>query len=885
MTWLLGLLRRRRARMVGGVIGVALAVALVGSLGAFFSASKARMTQQASRGVPVDWQVALSPNANVNQALSQIGKSAGVVSALPVAMGTTTHLRAVTGGSVQTTGPGKVIGLPPGYLTTFPREVRPLVGRTRGVMLAQQAAANLQVGVGSTVTIERPGLPGVKVVVDGVIDLPAADSLFQKVGAAPGTGPSAPPDNVVLLPLSMWHRFYDPVAHVRPSATQNQVHVDLSSALPADPGAAFASVIGRANNLNAHLAGKGIVGDNLAAQLDSTRGDAIYAQLLFLFLGTPGVVLALLLTITVTGAGGDRRRREQGLMRLRGATPRQILRLAMAEAFFIAIVGCLLGLAGATLAGRVVFGTTGFGATNLQSIAWGVIAVAVGAGIAFATILLPARSDARSLSVRSSQATTEPPKAPLWSRFYLDFALLLAGGLVFWQSVKSGYQVVLAPEGIPSISVNYFTLAAPLLLWLGASLVSWRAASAVLTRGRRALRFAVRPLAGSMAFLVGASMSRQRRLLARGLVIIGLAASFAVSTAVFDATYGAQSIVDAQLTNGADVSVTTSASSGLSPQQVTAVSKVAGVSRVEPMQHRFAYVGPDLQDLFGINPKTISAATPMSNAFFSNGNSTQTLNTLAGTTNGALFSEETVLDFQLHMGDTLRLRLQFAKDHKYHVVPFKYVGVVREFPTAPRDSFILANASYVARMTGSSQPQTLLIKTNSSPPAVASRVRNVLGPTSGATVQDIVHQLNMTLSGLTSLDLSGLIRLELGFAALFAAAASGLVLALGFAERRRTFAITTALGASTRQLASFVWSEALFVSLGGIFLGALIGWGVSFILVRVLTGVFDPPPAHLFVPWLYLGAVVITAGIAVLVAGTRALHLDRRSSLTILRDL
>jgi putative ABC transport system permease protein len=152
-------------------------------------------------------------------------------------------------------------------------------------------------------------------------------------------------------------------------------------------------------------------------------------------------------------------------------------------------------------------------------------------------------------------------------------------------------------------------------------------------------------------------------------------------------------------------------------------------------------------------------------------------------------------------------------------------------------------------------------------------------------VQDIVHQLNMTLSGLTSLDLSGLIRLELGFAALFAAAASGLVLALGFAERRRTFAITTALGASTRQLASFVWSEALFVSLGGIFLGALIGWGVSFILVRVLTGVFDPPPAHLFVPWLYLGAVVITAGIAVLVAGTRALHLDRRSSLTILRDL
>jgi putative ABC transport system permease protein len=477
------------------------------------------------------------------------------------------------------------------------------------------------------------------------------------------------------------------------------------------------------------------------------------------------------------------------------------------------------------------------------------------------------------------------PKPPLWSRLYLDVIFLIGGGLVFWQSVKSGYQVVLAPEGIPSISVNYFTLAAPLLLWLGASLISGRAAGGALTKGRRALSAAVRPLAGSMAFLVGASMSRQRRLLARGLVIVGLAASFAVSTAIFDATYSAQSVVDAQLTNGADVAVTTSASAGLSSQQVSTVSKVAGVSTVVPMQHRFAYVGPDLQDLFGINPATIGTATPMSNAFFSNGSATRTLDTLSKKPDGALFSEETVHDFQLHLGDTLRLRLQFAKDHKYHIVPFTYVGVAREFPTAPKDSFIVANASYVAKMAGSSAPQTLLVKTSGSPPTVARAIRRALGPASGATVQDIVHQLNRTLSGLTTLDLSGLIRLELGFAALFAAAASGLVLALGFAERRRTFAITTALGAGNGQLASFVWSEALFVSVGGLVLGALIGWGVSFVLVKVLTGVFDPPPAHLFVPWLYLSAVALTAAIAVVVAATRTLHIDRRSSLMLLRDL
>jgi ABC-type antimicrobial peptide transport system permease subunit len=97
----------------------------------------------------------------------------------------------------------------------------------------------------------------------------------------------------------------------------------------------------------------------------------------------------------------------------------------------------------------------------------------------------------------------------------------------------------------------------------------------------------------------------------------------------------------------------------------------------------------------------------------------------------------------------------------------------------------------------------------------------------------------VTRPGLTAIDLAGLTRLELAFAFVLAAAASGLVLALGLAERQRTFAFASALGAKTRQLAAFVWSEAAFVTAVGIVLGVLAGWGVSFVLVKILTGVFD----------------------------------------------
>jgi len=340
----------------------------------------------------------------------------------------------------------------------------------------------------------------------------------------------------------------------------------------------------------------------------------------------------------------------------------------------------------------------------------------------------------------------------------------LAGPTLSAAALRSGYQVVLAPEGVATISVNYSTFLAPLALWVGAALLSWRISTAVLSRGRPLLARATRPLAGELSGVVAASMSRQRRLLSRGLMIIGLTASFAVSTAIFNTTYSQQSRVDAQLTNGAEVTAATTAATGLPPGALAATSRLNGVAAVQPMMHRFAYVGNDLQDLYGINPTRIGTATPMSDAFFQGGNAAGVVAALAAHPDAVLVSQETVVNYQLRPGDLLRLRMQSARDHTYHIVPFHYAGVVREFPTAPKDSFFIANASYVARATGSPAYQDLLVRTNGSPPAVAREVRRVLGPASGAVVQDINTQLRATLSGLTALDLSGLTRLELAFA-------------------------------------------------------------------------------------------------------------------------
>jgi putative ABC transport system permease protein len=360
--------------------------------------------------------------------------------------------------------------------------------------------------------------------------------------------------------------------------------------------------------------------------------------------------------------------------------------------------------------------------------------------------------------------------------------------------------------------------------------------------------------------------------------------SFAVSTATFNATYRQQAEVDALLTNGADVTVTQSPGVAVGPDAAGRLGAIPGVRRVEPVQHRFAYVGSDLQDLYGVRPATITGATALQDAYFVGGTARQLIGALSARPDAVLVSDETVKDFQLRPGDLVNLRLQDAVSKAYKTVPFHYAGIVKEFPTAPKDSFFVANADYVAHATGSTAVGAFLLDTGGSNQAqVAARVRAVLG--TSATVTDITASRSAVGSSLTSVDLAGLTRIELAFAVILAAAAAGIVLALGLAERRRTFAITTVLGATARQLRGLVLSEAAAVTAAGLAGGAVIAWALSQMLVTVLTGVFDPPPSSIAVPWGYLSTTVLVILIAVTTAAAAGARRTPRPAVEDLRDL
>jgi putative ABC transport system permease protein len=886
LNWLRGLIAHRPTRIVATALGVAVGVALIASIGTFLSSTNAKMTQRAIARVAIDWQVEAQPGANPADLLANVRAYPGVKQALPVQFTTSSSLGATTRGSTQTTGQARVLGLPPGYASAFPGELRLLSGGLNGVLVAQQTASNLHVAPGDTVTVARPGAKPANVTVGGVVDLPYADSLFQKVGAPPGLQLSAPPDNVILLPQTEFARVLAPIIASRPELIRTQIHATLSHALASSPSAAFDDVAARAHNLESRLTGAGLVGDNLGAALDTARKDALYAQILFLFLGVPGAILAGLVTALIASAGADRRRRDAALLRTRGASTRTLVRIAMAETMFSGVLGVVVGLGAALLIGQSSFGTASFGAGTVSAILWAVGAALVGLAIAAVSIALPALRDARSLTVTGQRRQVgRTDRGPLWARFGLDFIALAIAGFVYWQASQSGYQLVLAPEGVAQVSVNWYALLAPVLGWIGLGLLAYRIADLFLTRGRRPLTGALRPLAGELARTVSATMSRQRRLLARAVALVALTAAFAGSTSVFNSTYKAQAEVDARLSNGADVTVTEPPGVTVGAQQGAAQLKsIPGVGTIEPMQHRFAYIGADLQDLYGVRPQTISNQGKLQNGWFAGGTASGLMQILAAHPDAILVSQETVHDYQLHPGDRINLRLQDGRTKQLTTVPFHYEGVAKEFPTAPKDSFFIANQAYVAARTGSDAVGSFLVQTDgTSPTVVSKRISAVLG--SSAQVTDIVNQRHVVGSNLTAVELSGLTRIELGFALVLAAAATGLALGLGFQERRRTFAIASALGARRGQLGGFVWGESIFVTGGGLILGAMIATVLSVTLVDVLTGVFDPPPDFLTIPWVYLIGVTVAVVATVLAAGLITLRALRRPAIEELRDL
>jgi putative ABC transport system permease protein len=889
-------LRRRPAQTATQVIVLAAAVALLGAMILFLGHSLRTMTASAVRSVPLDLQGPVGSYGQAGRLASEISKQPDVMQASPVATAPFAGVSHSGAAGVTDSGSGAILAVPPNYLShigTF-RFLRG--GLHPGqIVLDQQLAATLRARVGDTVKLRLGAkLPAQEFKVGGVALVSSADILFQPLNPQIGPAPAQPPANIAILPVATFAQTVGKVVPSIASATpgaasvpgaqtgiQWQVQAQLNpNSLGGTPGQAFTRAGQIRNTLERSFPGKIQFVDNLSGSLETAAGDALYADALFILLAVPGALLALGLAYLAALGTVERDRRELALLRARGASRRQLLGMAITESSAVGLIAGLLG-AGISFAAvsLLINGSVGLDVSRGTAVALVCIGLAIVGGMA-------ARlgTGLRSLSetVAAGRRGVQHERAPLWRRLYLDLVALAISGLIYWLTASTGFSAVVSPDSNPTLSLSVYMFFAPTLLWIGATLLLVRLRGTLFASIARRLR-GREERTNRRSFLL-ASASRRGPAINRGLIFVGLLLAFGVSLGVFAATYNQQAGVDAQLTLGADVTATAppgvTAKAGLAKR----IEEVPGVTATSPVDHSYAYVGPDLQDVFGVEPATIGKATTLRSSYFIGGSAQTMMERLASTPNGIIVSKETITDYSLNIGDLLRLRVLDHRSGNFHTVPFHVVGTVQEFPSAPRDSFMVANLSYLQAADRAGGPNVVFASTSEDPATVAARVQAATRGF-GVSVKDIRQQSVQTTSSITTVDLTGISQLEQAFTIILAAAAMWLFVNLVVSERRHEFATMAALGASLRDIGAFVRTEAVAVLGAALVLAAFLGWLLAEMLIAMLQHVFDPPPDHLAVPWGFLGLLGLAAIAGGLLAAAVAARALRRLPLgEILRE-
>ena len=325
------------------------------------------------------------------------------------------------------------------------------------------------------------------------------------------------------------------------------------------------------------------------------------------------------------------------------------------------------------------------------------------------------------------------------------------------------------------------------------------------------------------------------------MIVIALALSFGLSISIFASTYAQQQRVDAELTLGSDVKVTPATGHPQIEAYQSNLAQMAGVAAVAPFKATIAYVGTEIQDIFGVDVASLRRATNLSDAFFPGSTAAETMDRLAATPDGILISDEMARDYSIVGGDHITIRLFNNMSKAYQDAHFTVVGVAQEFATAPKDAFLVVNLAALVQATGDPSISFFLLKTNDEPSKSALMIESRLGADRVQT-QDIGSVAAKLTTSLTSLNLNGLVGIEYFYTFLIASLGLGVFLLAMLAERRREFATMRSLGATGSQIAAFMFSEAVLISSSALIVGALIGMGLATMLVRILTGIFDPPP-------------------------------------------
>lgn len=887
-------LARNPGRSLLAALGLALAIGLFAGIAYFVDASSRAMTATAVAPLRVDLIAKLVDPAAYASAQSMADRfrtMPGLSAARPVLQADFASIEGSSTPAPPRTG--RIFGIDSAFLGDFGLlDIREGSFSSDGALISEELARSRSITPGATITMIFPADPlagakalplSVQVKVTGIVDMTKADSLF----ATGGEAENAAFADVVFVDRSFFEQRV--AALVLPSAGPGNlqarvfINVDRTS-LPPDPNLAALRSATLKRLVERAYPGAIQAQDELSGLLKTASADAVNAKILFIFLGLPGVALALFLAAFSTKPAASARSREIVLLRTRGASPRFVALSLAWESLLLSLLAGLLGV----VFGLALLSAPGGGIASPlgRDFNWHGFAVstavALGLGIAaaFLSLFLPALSAARRELYGERKAVDRGARRPFAERYALDFVALAASALVYVVTSMNGGFKPTGNEGA-AVSLSVYVFLSPFLAWIGATFLALRLTRLALSRSPKLAERLFSFLFGALGAQAGRSLSRRIESMAQAAAVIGLTLSFGVSLAVFQSTYSREKLLEARYVVGSDIRVTpslrmpvdSSYAEGLKGPDVLSVTGVARDVK--------ALVGNEKNTVYGIDAASFAKTAWLPDSFFvdetapsslkafetgtgtfADGKAAKVLSALASTPNGVIISVEQAQKYGIMPGDSVKIRLNGPVQGSTAEIEAKAVGFFRWFPTSSLDSDFILNRDFMTTASGYTGIDYFLVKTRPGmTDAVAKGLASTVGKALSARIESTSTAIMVDQSSLTSMSLRSLGLMESVYVAIIASFGLGVFLMSIVRERRKEFGTMRALGATSAQMRVFLSVETLGIAAIGAVLAIAVGLPLAVLQSSLLAVIFTIPPSGLALPPTIL--VILFGGLAV----------------------
>jgi putative ABC transport system permease protein len=822
-------------------------------------------------GVPV--RANTSEPLGLNELTRQIGQIRGVARAEPLSF-VDLDPGSLSAGPRRPAEAVRVFGLEDRYLEEDP-SIRIVNGSYEpgSGLLSAEAARALSVSPGGAVQVRVPGLrQPLSVRVSGITDVSRARSLFYS-RQGKQLEQFVYVRNTVIIGPDVFTRTIVPafqnVAAAPGTVLRNQpiLEVDVfvdRGPLDADPGTALAQTKAVANAVNAVASGQDILIDNISNALEVAHDDARTAKRMFVFLGLPGVLLAAILTSYAGGVLAGALRREQAILRIRGANRRHLLRMHALRTLALATVGTVLGVALGLASSAAVLSADALASASPVSL---IVSALLGAGCGFlatgvALYAAGRRAINRQISDERVQLASRPP---LWRLLGIDFLILATVAAIEWyQRSHGGFEGVRGSVYYGrAVTLRLHLVIVPIGIWLGGVLVLGRVVEQAFAHLPlpRQHRFG-RPLRG----LLTRSIRRRSWAAASAVIMVGLIVALGTSVASFSASYDQAKALDARFVVGSDVRVTPAPISSVDhPPDYADKLKVPGIQTATPVVYGLLNTllesekNEDAANMAAIDPAEFGRVAPLLDADFVGTTAASAMDALQRQPGGVLLGSELADLLDVEPGDEVQvLFARGTRDQK--LSEMKVLGLFQRLPGFPEGVDVLVNIQRQMQLIPSTNATFFLAATTDPSDATLSRalaeLRSGPGSTDALQIDTRATALDKDQSSLAALNIRGLLTLDSAYTLAMAATAITIFVFGLLLQRRREYVTLRAQGMRIGKLRSMLVTESFCVVVVAAVVGTLVGAAMAVFLVTVLQPLFVLRPE----------VVISQADIAVLVA-------------------